>query len=332
MSTWHDALSDDDRDRLQDADVPDWTGPMLAVLTHDHFSDDAWIYERKLDGQRCLAFRDGDDVRLLSRNQKPLNDRFPRVADAVAALGPDRFVLDGELVAFEDGVSSFARLQPRIQGRDPEQARQSDVKVYFYVFDVLHLEGHDVTGLPQRTRKSVLRRTFAFDDPLRFTQHRNGEGEAYYAEACRKGWEGVIAKRADAPYTHSRSKDWLKFKCQAQQEFVIGGYTEPEGSRVGFGALLLGFYDGDDLHYAGKVGTGFDDALLEDLHGRMQQLERDTPPFADDADLPGNAHWVTPKLVGEVAFTEWTNDLRLRHPRFQGLRTDKDPKDVVKEG
>jgi bifunctional non-homologous end joining protein LigD len=217
-----------------------------------------------------------------------------------------------------------------MQTRDPEQARRSGVAVYYYVFDVLHVDGYDVTGLPLRSRKRLLRALLAYRGPVRFTSHRNTEGERFYEEACRKRWEGLIAKRAESTYVHRRSPDWLKFKCVNSQEFVIGGFTEPAGTRNEFGALLIGYYDGGDLRYAGKVGTGFDERMLRDLGARLRRLERADSPFAD-AVPTRKLHWVKPQIVCEVGFTEWTGDGRLRHPRFMGLRRDKRPRQVLRE-
>jgi bifunctional non-homologous end joining protein LigD len=250
---------------------------------------------------------------------------------ALAAQEADDFVVDGEIVAFQGGRSSFARLQRRMQLRDPDQARRSGVAVYLYLFDVLHAAGYDLTGLELRQRKAVLRRLLAFHDPLRFTPHRNADGEAYWRQACRKGWEGVIAKRADAPYAPGRSGDWLKFKCVNQQELVIGGYTDPKGSRRGLGALLLGYYRGDELVFAGKVGTGFDQELLGRLRRRLGPLEQDRPPFSVGRLPRAGVHWVRPELVAQIGFSEWTGDGQLRHPRFLGLRDDKRPREVVRE-
>jgi DNA ligase D-like protein (predicted ligase) len=304
---------------------------MLATLTDRRFSDPAWIFEPKLDGVRCLAFRAGADVRLLSRNRLRLNDRYPELAEALVMQQVDDFVVDGEIVAFDGNRTSFQRLQRRMQLRDPHAARRTGVAVFLYVFDVLHVQGRDVSELPLRLRKSVLRRLLVFRDPLRFTPHRNAQGEAYWRQACAKGLEGVIAKRADAPYVHARSGDWLKFKCVNEQEFVIGGFTDPKGSRRGFGALLLGHYRGDDLLYAGKVGTGFDEEQLAALRRRLDRLERDRPPFAAGKLPRVGVHWVRPELVGQVGFAEWTRDGQLRHPRFLGLRQDKRPREVVRE-
>ena len=186
------------------------------------------------------------------------------------------------------------------------------------------MDGHDVTGVGLLHRKALLRRLLTYRDPLRFTTHRRGAGEAYWREACREGWEGVIAKRADARYEHRRSRLWLKFKCVQQQEFVIGGYTDPQGSRHGFGALLIGYYQGNALVYAGKVGTGFDERTLTDLAARLSALEQRDSPFAGDGTLPRRGvHWVEPMMVAEIGFSEWTREGRLRHPRFLGVRRDK---------
>jgi bifunctional non-homologous end joining protein LigD len=313
------------------SDPPAWKSPMLATLTERRFSDGGWLFEPKFDGERCLAFRTGSEVRLLSRNRKRLDDSYPELAQALAAQEADTFVVDGEVVTFEDGRTSFAKLQRRMQVRDPEAARRTGVPVYLYLFDVLHVDGYDVTGLELRHRKALLRRLLSFREPLRLTAHRSGDGEAYWREACSKGWEGVMAKRVDAPYVHGRSRDWLKFKCVNSQEFVIGGFTDPKGSRQGFGALLLGYYRGDDLVYAGKVGTGFDDELLRRLRHRLDGLEQDHPPFTAEQPPRSGVHWVRPELVAQVGFTEWTVDGRLRHPRFLGLRRDKRPHEVRRE-
>lgn len=318
-------------DALREERLPDWTEPMLATLAGDPFSDPGWIYERKLDGVRVLAFKAGSDVRLLSRNRKDQNVRYPELVEALEARDGS-FILDGEVVAFDGDVTSFSKLQDRSQIQDPHEARRSDVDVFYYVFDILHLNGYDVTGVALRHRKQLLRESLDWADPVRFTVHRNEDGEAFLEEACRKGWEGLIAKDAASTYVHARSRKWLKFKCVHRQELVIGGFTEPRGERIGFGALLVGYYDGDALRYAGKVGTGFDDETLRRMRDRLERLGRKTSPFADPGDASGQGvHWVTPKLVAEVGFTEWTDDGKLRHPRFVGLRDDKAAEDVVRE-
>jgi DNA ligase D-like protein (predicted ligase) len=318
---------------------PGWLEPELATLTRDRFSDPAWIYERKLDGERCLAYRSGDRVLLMTRNQQDVSGTYPEVRDALAAQSCQDFVCDGEVVAFDGQATSFSRLQQRLGVRDPGGELRRRVPVFYYIFDLL-AAGDDLRGLPLVERKKLLRNTLAFADPLRFTEHRVGDGVAYYEQACRDGWEGLIAKRADAPYRAGRTRDWLKFKCENGQELVIGGYTDPQGSRTHFGALLLGYYDQQGrLIYAGKVGTGFSEATLASLGGSLRDLERQDPPF-DPALLPrpsdggpprAGLHWVEPALVAEVGFSEWTTAGQLRHPRYLGLRDDKDPRAVVRE-
>jgi DNA ligase D-like protein (predicted ligase) len=312
--------------------LPAWLEPELATLTRDRFSDPAWIFERKLDGERCLVYADGGEVRLMTRNQHVVSSTFPEIADALAAQQRDGYIVDGEIVAFEGSETRFERLQQRLGLASPGPELLAAVPVVYYLFDVLYAEGQDTRPLPLLERKKVLRALLKFGGPLQFTEHRDTQGEAYFREACAAGWEGLVAKRADAPYRAGRTKDWLKFKCESGQEFVIGGFTDPRGSRIGFGALLLGYYDTDgELVYAGKVGTGFTQKLLRSLHASMAALERDTPPFARGALPRSGVHWIEPRLVGEVGFSEWTRDGELRHPRFQGLRDDKDPADVVRE-
>jgi ATP-dependent DNA ligase len=266
--------------------MPSAPEPMLATLTDQRFSDKDWIFEKKWDGVRCLAFRDADgNVRLRSRNDLVLNERYPEVVDALRAQLATSAVLDGEVVAFRGRHSSFEELQHRDRG----------TKVFYYVFEA---------------------------------------GEEEYRKACARGDEGVIAKRADAPYRSGRSKDWLKFKCVHNQELVIGGFTDPKGSRTAFGALLVGYYDGDDFVYAGKVGTGFDDKMLRDLHQLMTRIERSVPAFTRGRlRLPrnGSMHFVEPELVAQFGFAEWTRDGMLRHPRYEGLRDDKNHREVVRE-
>ena len=227
---------------------------MKAVLTQERFSDPDWIFERKLDGIRCIAIRDGGPVRLLSRNDLSLNGRFPGVAEALDAQANSRFAIDGEVVAFEHGQTSFQRLG------------HPGAAIVYYVFDVLWLDGRDVRGLPLRERKALLRDALSFDEgAIRLSAYRNEAGEAMFEEACKSGWEGVIAKRADSVYTPSRSRDWLKFKCEAGQELVIGGFTAPRGSREEFGALLVGVYDASGrvaLRRQGRHGLRPRDAAI----------------------------------------------------------------------
>ncbi|GAB1509382.1 ATP-dependent DNA ligase [Actinophytocola sp. KF-1] len=278
---------------------------MLATPTDRRFSDDDWLFERKLDGVRALSIRDGWRPQLWSRTHKRLDDAYPDLVELLGEAGTNRFVADGEIV------------------------RDGDV-AHYHLFDLLSFEGTNLTARPLWERKEILRTAFRFDDRLHYTEHREGGGEEYYRHACENGWEGLIAKRADSPYVGGRSADWLKFKCVRGQEFVVGGFTEPQGSRAGFGALIVGYHENGALRYAGKVGTGYDHATLRALRARMDAMAQDSSPFADPVPEP-TAHWIRPELVVHVGFSEWTREGRLRHPRFGGLRTDKPPADVVRE-
>jgi bifunctional non-homologous end joining protein LigD len=312
---------------------PAWIPPMLATLTETLPTQGKWVYEPKLDGVRALIYVSGGSVRIFSRNRKPLNDAYPELVDALEPAVRGDAVLDGEIVAFdpERGVTSFARLQQRMQLRDPVRARRSQVPIHLYLFDCLFYEGVDLTGLPLIDRKAVLRDVVWFDDPIRFTPHKTTGSAAMLREACAQGAEGILAKRADSRYVSARSTDWLKLKCVLQQELVIGGYTAPQGSRERLGALLVGYYEGKSLRYAGKVGTGYDRRTLELLHRRLVPLHRDTSPFSEGPAPAGDIQWVAPKLVAQIGFSEWTSAGLLRHPRFLGLRDDKAAREVHRE-
>jgi bifunctional non-homologous end joining protein LigD len=326
-----DTLPAEAKSRLLKRAQPKWVSPMLATLSDERFSREGWLFEAKLDGERCLAFSEGGSLRLLSRNRKRLNEKFPEIAKAFGLQKTASFIVDGEIVTFDDGVTSFAKLQQRMQIKDPPTELLRKVPVCLYLFDLLYLDGYDTRQVPLRYRKELLRKAIDFRHSLQFTEHRETRGEAYYREACERGWEGVIAKNGDSRYVSKRTRDWLKFKCTHEQEFVIGGYTDPRGMRIGFGALLVGYYDRGKLIYAGKVGTGFDHPTLLRLGRELAKLETKTCPFASD-DLPRRGmHWVKPKLVAQIGFTEWTADGKLRHPRFLGLRDDKGPEEVVRE-
>ncbi|MFG2794134.1 non-homologous end-joining DNA ligase [Streptomyces sp. NPDC048419] len=294
------------------------------------FSDEDWVFERKLDGVRLLAVRDGEQATVLSRSGRRLDDTYPEIVEALAAQSCTDFTLDGEVVAFRRGRTDFARLQQRMGLTRLEDIEATGVAVTYYVFDLLRLEGADLTRLPLRSRKSLLRRALTYGAPLRTTPHRNEGGAELLAASCDRGWEGLIAKRADGDYQPRRSKDWLKLKCSQGQEFVVGGFTEPAGSRVGFGALLLGYHQDGKLRYAGKVGTGFDRRTLISLRERLHELRISEQPFGGRVRESG-ARWVRPELVAQIDFTEWTRDGMLRHPRYLGLRDDKNPADVVRE-
>lgn len=301
-----------------------WREPMLAMLTKAKEwlprAGSGWVYERKLDGLRGLAVRNGREVRLWSRNHNSFNERFPTVVGALTQQPVTDFALDGELVAFDGrDFVGFGALQ-----------HDHALEVVYCVFDVVHLLGRDTTGLPLLDRKNLLARAVEQSDVVRVVDELAGNPSELLDEACSSRWEGLIAKRSASTYVAGRSPDWRKLKCSASQELVIGGWTEPRRSRVGLGAVLVGHYDGAALRYAGKVGTGFSTAMLRQLHATLAALEIDASPFADPIPERG-AHWAKPQLVANVEFTEWTADGRLRHPSFEGLRDDKDPREVVRE-
>jgi bifunctional non-homologous end joining protein LigD len=281
---------------------PEWIEPMAATLTQERFTGPEWIFERKFDGIRLLAFKQGADVRLLSRNRLPQN--CPPVAGAIANLPLRDVILDGEVTWGKAGM-------------------------VYHVFDLLWLDGRDVMLLPLDERHALLD-TLALRSPLQRVA-RLADPKPW-ERACSEGWEGVIAKRRDSPYEHRRSPHWLKMKCEASQELVVGGFTDPQGGRVGLGALLVGYFEQDDFVFAGKVGTGFDTKLLLDLRARLDTLEIAKPPFTKAVGLPRlRAHWVRPEIVVQVAFIEWTVHGKLRHSRLLGVRADKPAREVVRE-
>jgi len=287
--------------------LPQWIEPMAATLTDKRFADPAWTFERKLDGIRVLAYKNGKDVELWSRNRLRLTDNYPTVVAALAKLKARTVILDGEATwawgSLGDGD--------------------------YHVFDILFLDGTDLRQLPLEARRVRLR-SLKLKLPVAVVSEL--DGDAPWERACRDGWEGVIAKRRDSTYESRRSPHWLKMKCEATQELVIGGFTDPQGARVGLGALLVGYFEKGDFVFAGKVGTGFDTSLLTTLRARLDKLQRNTPPFTKGTGLPKlRVHWVKPEIVVQVAFTEWTPYDKLRHPRLLGLRPDKAARDVVRE-
>jgi ATP-dependent DNA ligase len=281
--------------------MPDWLEPMAATLTEERCAGPEWVFQRKFDGIRLLAYKRGADVALYSRNRLP--QHLPAVAAAIGRLPVDEVILDGE-VAW-DGHSGY------------------------HVFDILWLNGRLVTTLPLEERQTLLD-SLPIEPPLLRVATLNDL--APWERARQEGWEGVIAKRRGSAYEHRRSKHWLKMKCEASQELVVGGFTDPQGARVGLGALLIGYYEGDDFVFAGKLGTGFDTRLLLDLRQRLNALEMPDSPFTRATGLPHlRAHWVRPEIVVQVAFIEWTVHGKLRHPRLIGVRFDKDARGVIRE-
>jgi len=314
---------------LEKASLPDSVEPMKAILVDEPFSSPDWIFERKLDGERCLLQRRGKQVSLLSRNSTCKNTVYPEIASHIEAL-PGDYILDCEIVTFSHQQTSFKKLQKRIHRRHPDADLRRRIPVYGYVFDILHLDGFRLTGLPLRERKKALK-SFVGKSSLRYLRHRNERGRVFFRDACERGWEGLIAKKADSVYEQKRSRQWLKIKCSRQQEFVVAGFTDPTGKREGFGALLIGYYEQDKLLYAGRVGTGFDDEFLAAFREDLDFAKRDTCPFEGYDGTRQGVHWVRPSFVAEIGFTEWTSSGRLRHPRFLGLRKDKEPASVRRE-
>jgi bifunctional non-homologous end joining protein LigD len=304
---------------------------MLAALSDEREFGDGWLLERKLDGERCVTRKRGKDVRLESRTGKDLTGNYPEIRDAVAAQRPKDLLLDGEVVAFDGEQTSFSRLQQRIGVTNPSRELIAAYPVVYFVFDLIEVDGEDLRGRPLTERRALLAKAIRQGLALQITEGWQGDSRRRYEQACGAGWEGLIAKRADATYTPNRSKDWLKLKCVLDQEFVIGGYTEPAGSRTDFGALLVGYHENGVLRYAGKVGTGFSSTTLSELGAKLRAVEVPVSPFADVRPIPRGTHWVRPKLVAQIGFAEWTRDGRLRQPRYLGLRDDKRPKDVVRE-
>ena len=317
-------------------EVPAGSQPfMLATLDERAPSDTGWLFEIKFDGVRVLAARRGEQVALYGRSGQLITGRYPDLARALLALPVEHFVIDGEIVALDErGRPSFQRLQPRMALTDPREieAAAARVPVEGVFFDCLALDGHDLRRLPLTRRKDCLRLLVPPLGPVHYVDHVLEHGPAFLEAANEQRLEGIVAKKAASSYAGGRSRDWIKVKCQRRQEFVIGGYTDPQGSRGHFGALHIGVYDGARLVYVSKVGTGFDQAGLKSLWEKLQPLARATPPFDTGAIPKGKSHhWMEPRLVCEVRFSDWTNDGGIRHPTFIALRSDKRPEECRRE-
>lgn len=329
-----DGLSKVERTKLKKVVQPSFVEPMLATLTDSYFSSTDWIFEHKFDGERCLVFKKNGTVTLKSRNNKTKNQEYPELVEAFEAQEADNFIVDGEIITIgKEGVSDFQVLQKRINLSTESKVQEirKTIKISFEIFDIMYVDGYDLRAVPLLGRKKILKNLLDYHGILSFTQHITGDGISFFKKACKKHWEGLIAKKSASTYVGKRSADWLKFKCIMKQELVIGGFTDPQGSRKGFGALLVGYYRNGALQYAGKVGTGYSEAELTMLFKKLAPLETSICPFANYTEPIKGVHWVKPQLVAEFQFANWTKQNRLRVGRFKGLRDDKVAKDVVKE-
>jgi bifunctional non-homologous end joining protein LigD len=309
------------------AALPALVHAQLATLVDEAPAGEGWVHEIKYDGYRMLCRVERGRCQVWSRNGKDWTANFPAIAREVARLPVKSAWIDGEIVMLgENGGTSFQALQNAMSANDQHA-------LVYFAFDLVHLDGYDLREVPLVERKRLLESLVGSQGTVRYSPHLATDGPTMLREACKLGLEGIISKRADAPYQATRGRAWLKVKCSKRQEFVIGGFTEGQGSRSGFGALHLGVYEDGKLRYVGKVGTGFNEASLAGIRKRLDRLRTDAPPFANPPKgaEARRATWVKPVLVGEVEFTEWTRDGTLRHPSFQGLREDKPAKDVVRE-
>jgi bifunctional non-homologous end joining protein LigD len=310
---------------------------MLCSLVAEPFDSPEWIFEPKYDGLRVICRFDGSQLQLISRNDKPQNLQFPDVVSALKRAIGKPVILDGEIVCLDSkGQSSFRLLQQRFHLTDEiEIARRVEqFPAYLYAFDILYFEDQDLRDRPLVERKRRLRSAVRWSSQIRLTPVTRGKGVEMFKKTCRAGGEGIVAKRLSSRYLAERSGDWLKIKCSGRQEFVIGGWTDPQRSRVGLGALLVGYYsdDGKQLIYAGKVGTGFTRQTLLDLREKLDKIKSSGNAFdAGNPPTGEHVHWVKPKLVAEIAYAEWTQNGLLRQPRFEGLRPDKKPTSVRRE-
>jgi bifunctional non-homologous end joining protein LigD len=315
--------------------MPQDAGLMLGQLADEAFNNKEWIFEPKLDGLRVLCRFDGKAWSLVSRNGKPQDFQFPEIMEGLRNATRQSIIIDGEIVCLDEhGKSSFRKLQQRFHVLDAEviAARRKEFPAYLFAFDVLYAKGKDVRGFSLAKRKEILATAMKWSDTIRLLKGTKGKGINLFQKICATGGEGIVAKLLSSPYVPARTGEWLKIKCSGRQEFVIAGFTEPQRSRVGLGALLVGYYEGKDLLYAGKVGTGFTRDVLLDLRARLEGLEQKNNPFRNSAVPKGKVvHWVKPKLVAEIAYAEWTQNGCLRQPKFEGLREDKDAKVVVRE-
>ncbi len=320
--------------------MPTIIHPMLATLTDHPFSSNDWLYEIKFDGYRSIAFIENGGVRLVSRNQNEMTALYPELHELPTSVKGKQVVLDGEIVALDDeGRPSFSLMQQRagIRSGIKRSRPNNEIPVLYYVFDLLYLDGYNLMKVDLEQRKRLLREIVPDVDIVRYSDHFVGEGEKLYEAAKQRGLEGIVAKRRTGRYVQKRTREWLKMKITKRQECVIGGYTDPRGSREQFGSLILGLYDDKGrLIHVGHAGTGFNDTSHEAMWQRLKKLETSTSPFFGRVEATRRPHWVSPELVAEIKFTEWTHEgqsgaVKMRAPVFEGLRFDKDPAECVFE-
>ena len=312
------------------AALPNFIAPQLATLVKEPPSGNQWLHETKFDGYRMLCRVDRGEVQFWSRNGKNWTEKFQNLVEYVNSLPIKSAIIDGEIIVEDaQGHSSFQQLQRAM-------ATSETAGFLFAVFDLIYLDGFILTETPLRQRKRVLKdicKSIGSRGRIRYSEHVEGNGDTFFKRACEYGIEGIVSKLADSPYDSTRNRNWLKVKCNKQQEFVIAGYTPSSKGLPGFGSLILGVFESGKLVYAGRVGTGFSLKQRVELRKQLDKFSRETSPFASTPKDPGlrEAQWTQPKLIAEVAFTEWTSAGSIRHPSFQGLREDKSPKDVVRE-
>lgn len=307
-----------------------WVTPMLATTTQPPPIDKNWIFENKLDGYRALIFSNKGQIKIMSRNKKDLTPHFPEILAAFRNISKHDFILDGEIVVVKGQTTSFKSLEERLSlGPTPQALKK--LPIFFYAFDLIYVDGYYCEALPLLKRKALLKAVFPLKKPLfHLTHYAFKEKEALFKKVKKCGWEGLMAKDGTSSYSHHRSRAWIKIRWHLKQEFVIGGFTAPQGHRMGFGALLIGYYEGKTLKFAGKVGTGFTQHTLDSLYAALSSIKITHSPF-DEVVKERHVTWVKPKLIAEVNFTEWTSDGKLRHPSFEGLRIDKATHKIVRE-
>ena len=309
--------------------------PMLATLVDKPFSDPEWLFETKWDGIRAVCFLKNGKARFVSRNQNDLSHQYPELVNIADSINGQQVILDGEIVALdEQGISRFQLLQPRMGRKNVSEIARlaGHTRVVYYVFDLLHLDGLDLTGCTVLERKATLESILLKTARnVRVSDYILEHGEQLYREIAREPLEGMIAKRLDSVYVQRRSRDWLKVKTILETEVVIAGYTEPRNSRSYFGALVVGLYDQGELRYVGHAGGGFKETSLVQIYKQLQPLKTSTSPFAEKVQTNEPVQWVKPRLVAQVKFTEWTADRRMRQPVFLGLREDKKPEEATFE-